>query len=173
MPRKNSYQGMFLTISQLTRLCLFRCPERELRLSSPSCLVQADNHLWLVTPAVTRLDGLAGLSVQDAELKLTPEQPCSLARPQTERDSSSERSMVDAANVIRHSEDTGVVVDPTNTSAVNESKKDKTKKNKRGTKGLGKKKHVLLQRGPLLITHKGENLMLVVPLLSKDASRWS
>lgn len=84
--------------------------------------------------AVDRLEGLAGLSVQDAELKLFAEQQPPAAPEQSEPSSETEKNdLSDNAGAARNA----------NNNSNNKAKK-------------GKKQVAVSQRGPLLITHTGE-----------------
>lgn len=109
---------------------------------------------------VGRLEGLAGLSVQDAELKLFAEKP----KPNGEEAGSSAR------NRRSHADGTvagGTVAGDTTATdqaqggdkeglgADKESGEEKKKKTRNKNKA-GKKKLAIVQRGPLLITHSGE-----------------
>ena len=95
-------------------------------------------------PLTFRLEGLAGLSVQDAELKLFAEEPAANAPAGGAHESlsSSTQSSVDG-DAPR--DNTAVA------PAVSDEGGKKKKKKKRA-----KKQPAVTQRGPLLITHTGE-----------------
>ncbi|CAM9693249.1 unnamed protein product, partial [Laminaria digitata] len=115
--------------------------------------------LFTLTVRDPRLEGLAGLSVQDAELKLFAEKP----KPNGEEAGSSAR------NRRSHADGTvagGTVAGDTTATdqaqggdkeglgADKESGEEKKKKTRNKNKA-GKKKLAIVQRGPLLITHSG------------------
>lgn len=93
-------------------------------------------------PLTYRLEGLAGLSVQDAELKLFAENTAADAPAGGAHESSSS---------TRSSVDRDAPRDTTAATLPGSEKDGKKKKKKRA-----KKQPAVTQRGPLLITHTGE-----------------
>ena len=114
----------------------------------------------MLSPHVGRLEGLAGLSVQDAELKLFADNP----KPKGDEGSP-------ARNGRSHADGTVGCGTTTNQAQGGEeglgaetggsaSKKKTRNKNK-----AEKKKLAIIQRGPLLITHSGEGRFPILPYL--------
>lgn len=111
----------------------------------------------MLSPYVGRLEGLAGLSVQDAELKLFAENP----KPKGDEGSSARNGRIHAD---------GTVGCGTTTNQVQGGKKElgadtegsARKKKTRNKNKAGKKQLAIVQRGPLLITHSGEGLFSIL-----------
>lgn len=96
-----------------------------------------------------RLEGLAGLSVQDAELKLFAE------KPKGEERSSARNGKSYADGIVGGNDTTNTIAaDQEGVGAETES--SGSSKKSRNKNRAGKKKGTIVQRGPLLITHSGE-----------------
>lgn len=109
---------------------------------------------------VGRLEGLAGLSVQDAELKLFAEKPNSEEGSSARNDKSYTDGTVGGGNTTTTTTATDQAQggkEGLGSEAENSGSSKKTRnKNK-----AGKKKLAIVQRGPLLITHSGERKKIV------------
>ena len=96
-------------------------------------------------PATRRLEGLAGLSVQDAELRLFQEKNTA--------DTHSGGVHQSSSSSARSNADDGAPPDTTAVAPPTSDQGGKKRKKKRA-----KKQPAVTQRGPLLITHTGEDI---------------
>lgn len=108
----------------------------------------------MLSPYVGRLEGLAGLSVQDAELKLFAESP----KPKGDEGSSARNGRSHADGPVGVGTSTDQARGGKEELGADKTESGETKKKTRNKNKAGKKKLAIVQRGPLLITHSGERV---------------
>lgn len=112
----------------------------------------------MLSPYVGRLEGLAGLSVQDAELKLFAESP----KPKGEEGSSARNGRSHADGSVGVGTSTDQARGGKEEQGADNTESGETKKKTRNKNKAGKKKLAIVQRGPLLITHSGEGCFSIL-----------